>query len=69
MERNVGGRDRAVRLILGAVLVAMSFFVEWRGYWGLAPLLAGSALLLTAMLRYCPINAALHMDSRRSRAR
>jgi hypothetical protein len=65
MTRNVGGTDRGVRLVLGAVLVAIAIFVALPGYWELVPFLIGVALLATAISRYCPVNAALGVDTRR----
>lgn len=42
MERNVGGADRAVRIILGiAILGAGAYYRNWWGLIGLAPLVTG----------------------------
>lgn len=56
---NVGKVDRAARLILGVVLIALSLFsgisifsnpvLQW-----LAPL-AGLVLIFTALFRFCPL--------------
>lgn len=51
MQANVGGIDRAVRIIVGLGLLSMLFFVQgdakWWGLIGLVP-------LFTALVRWCP---------------
>lgn len=51
MQANVGGIDRAVRIIVGLGLLSMFFFVQgdakWWGLIGLVP-------LFTALVRWCP---------------
>lgn len=66
MTRNVGGADRGVRLVAGSLLLGFSFLVEWPGYWGLAPFAAGIVLLATGILRFCPVNAALGLNTQRA---
>ena len=66
MKRNVGGTDRAVRMIVGALLVGFAIVVALPGYWELAPFAIGAVLLATGISRYCPINARLGVDTRRA---
>lgn len=51
MKANVGGIDRAVRVVVGLALLSMLFFVEgdtkWWGLIGIVP-------LFTALVRWCP---------------
>lgn len=65
MTRNVGGADRAVRLIVGSLLVAVPIVVELPGWWGLLPFVIGVVLVLTGAFRYCPVNRLLGVDSSR----
>lgn len=77
MDENVGGFDRIVRVLLGVTLIA----VGTSGSMGLLELavgplpqtvasgvviLVGGALLVTGLLRRCPINAALGISSFRN---
>lgn len=70
MEKNVGGLDRKLRLVIGAALVLLGA----AGYAGLVPVatnivpqaltsvilaLAGLALLATAITRKCMVNSML----------
>jgi tetrahydromethanopterin S-methyltransferase subunit C len=66
---NVGGRDRALRLIVGVALLALAFSLDIASGWRLAAYLISVAALLTALARYCPFNAALGLDTRRHRSR
>ncbi|MFB6156121.1 MAG: DUF2892 domain-containing protein [Haloferacaceae archaeon] len=72
MERNVGGRDRTVRIVLGVALTAASMatvafgdalgqstqFVVAGG-----ALLAAAVLLGTAGARTCPLNSLFGRDT------
>jgi hypothetical protein len=55
MNANVGTVDRVLRLILGAVLVALYLYGTVVGGWGIVLLIAGIVLLATALFRFCPI--------------
>lgn len=63
MKRNVGGADRAVRWIVGIALLALAFFTDMANGWQLLAFLAGAAAVLTALSRYCPLNATLRVDT------
>jgi hypothetical protein len=48
MNRNVGGADRIVRLVLGVAIIAAGlYFKTWWGVIGVAP-------ILTAAIGWCP---------------
>ncbi len=51
MKANVGGIDRAVRIVVGLALLSTLLFVEgdtkWWGLIGIVP-------LFTALVRWCP---------------
>lgn len=57
---NVGSLDRALRFILGAVLVAAAFLPPLSGWvaplgaWKYALTAWGMVMLLTAAFRFCP---------------
>lgn len=66
MKLNVGGIDRALRIILGIVLIALAATntVGWWGWLGLIP-------LATGLFRFCPLYPMLGINtcpvSRKSR--
>jgi hypothetical protein len=48
MEHNVGGADRAVRIVAGLVVIGAGvYFHSWWGALGLV-------LVLTGLMRWCP---------------
>ncbi|MBU0690414.1 DUF2892 domain-containing protein [bacterium] len=47
MKANVGGADRAIRIILGLVILALGYF--YHSWWGLVGLIP----LLTGLFRFC----------------
>jgi hypothetical protein len=67
MRQNVGGRDRTIRWVIAAVFLAIAFFIQFPGWWTAVPAAIGLAALATAVLRYCPLNHALGVDTRRGR--
>lgn len=76
MDPNVGGTDRTVRVILGALALLSSMAVVVYGgglNGGLQTVVAGALLLFAAVMfatvgsRRCPVNAALGRNSYRSR--
>lgn len=63
MNANVGGADRAARMVAGAALLGGGLFVARDPKWR-AAMLAGSAIALgTAAVGYCPANALLGIDT------
>ncbi len=48
MKTNVGNADRIIRIILGAVIIALGFyFKSWWGAVGILP-------IITGLVNYCP---------------
>ena len=60
MKANVGGIDKVLRMVVGAVLLALVFVLEgnarWWGLVGLVPLITGYA-------GFCPLYALLGINS------
>ncbi len=63
MKCNVGGVDRTARIVLGLVLLAVGFFVQLDMTWRIVVLVIGAIALITAFVRFCPINAMLGIDT------
>ena len=63
MHANVGTTDRAVRVVVGLLLLSMLVFVDgpnrWWGLFGLLP-------LATALLRWCPAYLPLGITTTKS---
>lgn len=68
MDKNVGGMERNVRLVLGAVLLIIGVVgvAPGMGILQIISLLAGIILVGTGALQYCPINQAMGRNSFKS---
>jgi hypothetical protein len=58
MNRNVGGIDRILRLVVGIALVGLALVgtIGWWGFIGIVP-------IVTAAVGYCPIYPLLGMNT------
>lgn len=55
MNANVGTLDRVLRIIIGVVLAVLFFNGTVAGTLGVVLLVAGIVLILTALVKFCPI--------------
>lgn len=53
-KNNMGGSDRAIRGIVGIILLALYFMGTVTGVLGWVALIVGIVLLATAVLGWCP---------------
>ena len=60
MKKNVGELDQIVRVMVGTALVATGLIR--RRWWNVATV-TGAGLLYSAYSRYCPLSAALGVDT------
>jgi membrane protein implicated in regulation of membrane protease activity len=64
MKCNVGGIDRTGRIVLGIVLLLVGLFVPALNIYLKVLLFVIAAIaLVTAVVRFCPANALLGIDS------
>jgi len=57
MKCNVGGTERIIRIVLGAIILLFGlYFKSWWGIIGLVPIITGA-------IRYCPISAVLGIST------
>lgn len=63
MNVNVGTMDRVVRAIFGAVLVVLYLNGILTGTLGAVLLVGGIVLILTALVRFCPVYQLLGVNS------
>jgi hypothetical protein len=69
MITNLGGIDRLIRLLLGLGLAAailfsgLSLFAEPLWFWG--GLTVSAILIITAIVRFCPLYAMFHVSTRK----
>ncbi len=60
---NVGSVDRAIRALVGVVLLALYFMGYAMGVWGWVALIAGVVMLGTAALGWCPPYSILGINT------
>jgi len=63
---NVGGADRAVRLILGIVLFILGFTGVFQGTLAIIGYVIGAIALITGLVTYCPLNALLGFNTKKA---
>jgi uncharacterized membrane protein HdeD (DUF308 family) len=63
MTSNVGTTDRAIRIILGIVLIALGVSHVVTGGLAIAAYVVGAIALVTGVFRYCPAWSVLGINT------
>jgi hypothetical protein len=67
MRFNVGTPDRIARIVIGAVLVLLPFLsglaLFANPHWLWASIIVGAVLIVTAIVRFCPLYAILGLST------
>lgn len=63
MKCNVGGIDRTARIIIGIVLLVVALVAPIEMPWRIAAAVIAVGALLTAIVRFCPANAILGVNT------
>ena len=66
MKMNESGIDRGVRVIVGLLLAGLDLFGVLSGWVGIVGLVVGVVLVLTGMVGFCPISAALKLHTNKT---
>ena len=64
MKRNMGSADRAIRLLVAAIIIVMYFSNIITGTVGLILLALSGVLMLTSFAGLCPFYSILGIDTR-----
>ncbi|WP_460842629.1 YgaP family membrane protein [Noviherbaspirillum agri] len=67
IEKNVGGMDKAVRIVVGVVMVAVAMFAELTTGWRIVAWVVAAVSFLTAVSGFCPLNKLLGINTCRHR--
>ncbi|SNS16361.1 YgaP family membrane protein [Tropicimonas sediminicola] len=54
MTKNMGTADRAIRAVIGVVLLIAAFSAGWSGLWSTIAAIVGLVMLGTSAMGYCP---------------
>ena len=52
---NVGGADKAIRIVLGIALLAVGYFHVVTGIWDIAAYVVGAIAVVTGLFGFCPV--------------
>ena len=63
MKKNMGSIDRSVRILLGAVFAYLYFGGIVTGTWGLVLVILGAVFVLTSVVGFCPLYAAVGINT------
>ncbi len=63
MKANVGGVDRAVRLIVGAAVIAFGYMGGLASPWNAVAIGVGSVFVLSALVKFCPLYPLLGINT------
>lgn len=63
MKCNVGGMDRTGRIVIGVVLLVIGLAAPVEMTWRIVLLVVAAIALATAIVRFCPANAAFGINT------
>ena len=63
MKSNVGGADRTVRIVVGIALLLVGLVAPLEMTWRIVAVVIAAIALVTAFVRFCPINAMLGINT------
>jgi len=69
MKCNVGGMDRTFRVMLGVVLLLVGLAAPIEMTWRVVALVIAAIALVTATVRFCPVNAIFGINSCEGKSR
>jgi len=63
MAANVGGADKAIRIVVGIGLLAAGLFHVATGSWAIAAYVLGTIALVTGLFGFCPAWAIFRVNT------
>jgi len=66
MKQNESGLDRLIRVVLGIVLLALSFGNVVTGGFGVVLIVLGAISLLTGVVGFCPLYSLLKINTKKA---
>jgi len=63
MTRNVGGKDKTARIILGVVLIGIALLVSVSAVMQIVLFVIAAIALVSAFVGFCPLNQALGINT------
>ena len=63
MKKNVGNKDRTLRIILAITLLVLYYFQVIEGTFAIVLLAISGVLLLTSLVHFCPLYSILGINT------
>jgi len=63
MKMNVSSIDKAIRLIVAALIVILYFAKVITGTWAIVAIILAAVLVLTSLINYCPLYTVLGINT------
>lgn len=63
MKKNMGNTDRAIRLVLAAILIGLYFSDVLAGTLGIIAVVVGVVFTLTSFVGFCPLYLPLGLNT------
>ena len=63
MKKNVGSKDRTIRIILAIALLVLYYFKVIEGTLAIVLLMISGVLLITSLINFCPLYTVLGMNT------
>lgn len=60
---NVGGADKAIRIVVGIVLTVLLLFADLDATWQIVAGVVAAIALVTAFVGFCPLNRLLGINT------
>lgn len=67
IEKNVGGADQTIRIVVGVVMIALAMFADMTTGWRIVAWVVAAVSFLTAVSGFCPLNKRLGINTCRHR--
>lgn len=63
MERNMGGLDRGLRIVVAIVLAVLAYTGRIEGGIAIAAYVVAAVFVVTSLVGYCPLYRVIGMDT------
>lgn len=67
IEKNVGGADKTIRIVVGVVMIALAMFADMATGWRVVAWIVAAISFVTAVVGFCPLNKRLGINTCRHR--
>ncbi|HZW13408.1 MAG TPA: DUF2892 domain-containing protein [Noviherbaspirillum sp.] len=63
IEKNVGGADKTIRIVVGVVMITLAMFADMTTGWRIVAWVVAAISFVTAVVGFCPLNKLLGINT------